>query len=222
MLGSSAAVDAAKPTSASSLTEPRLEGAVSDQKAMTRREWIALSGASFGNRILSAAPDRVPWYQDMRRCGQVNFNERDPVELNIEEWLDYWTSLKINALLLNGGGIEAFYPTGIPYHHKSQYLDGHDLFGDFARAARKRGLRVVARLDCNYAWEEAWNAHPEWFERNPDGSPVRHDQSTWLYKTCMYSTYFTKQMPAIIREINQLYDVDGFFTNGWPGADGPS
>ncbi len=25
-------------------------------------------------------------------------------------------------------------------------------------------------------------------------------------------------MPAIIGEVNSLYDVDGFFTNGWPSA----
>ena len=168
------------------------------------------------------APAGTPWYRTMRRCGQVNFNERDPIELNIGEWLDYWTSLKINALLLNAGGIVAFYPTRVPFHHKSQFLGDRDLFGDFAKAAKQRGIRVVARMDCNYAWEEAWKAHPEWFEQNGDGSPRRHDQSTWLYKTCMYSAYFTEQMPALIREINQLYDVDGFFTNGWPGAEGPS
>ena len=191
---------------------------------ISRRDMLALSGAALGNFVLAAPPgnENVPWYQTMRRCGQVNFNERDPIELNIDDWLDYWSSLKINALLLNGGGIVAFYPTRIAYHHKSQYLDDHDLFGDFAKAAKKRGIRVVARMDCNYAWEEAWKAHPEWFERRADGSPLRHDQSTWLYKTCMYSAYFTEQMPAIIREINSLYDVDGFFTNGWPGAEGPS
>ncbi|HVP48363.1 MAG TPA: alpha-amylase family protein [Bryobacteraceae bacterium] len=188
---------------------------------LSRREWLEVA---FGGVALAQAPagDAVPWYQTMRRCGQVNFNERDPIELNIDDWLDYWTSLKINALLLNAGGIVAFYPTRIPYHHKSPYLGNRDLFGDFAKAAKNRGIRVVARLDCNYAWQEAWTAHPEWFERNADGSPRRHEQSPELYKTCMYSAYFTEQMPAIIREVNQLYDVDGFFTNGWPGAEGPS
>ena len=191
---------------------------------ISRRELMILSGAALGRGMFAAqaAGEQVPWYQKMRRCGQVNFNERDPIELNIGDWLDYWTSLKIDALLLNAGGILAFYPTRIPYHHKSQFLGDRDLFGDFAKAAKARGIRVVARLDCNYAWEEAWKAHPEWFERNANGEPVRHDQSTWLYKTCMYSAYFTEQMPAIIREINALYDVDGFFTNGWPGAEGPS
>ena len=191
---------------------------------ISRRDLMILSGAALSRGILAtqAGTERIPWYQSMRRCGQVNFNERDPIELNIQDWLDYWASLKINALLLNAGGILAFYPTRVPYHHKSQYLGDRDLFGDFAKAAKARGIRVVARLDCNFAWEEAWKAHPEWFERNANSEPVRHDQSTWLYKTCMYSTYFTEQMPAIIREINGLYDVDGFFTNGWPGADEPS
>ncbi|HEV2231964.1 MAG TPA: alpha-amylase family protein, partial [Terriglobia bacterium] len=79
-------------------------------------------------------------------------------------------------------------------------------------------LRVVARMDCNLAYEEALQAHPEWFQRNRDGSPRKHNESPWLYHTCMFSTYFTSQMPAIYREINQRYPVDGFFTNGWPST----
>ena len=172
-------------------------------------------GADTGN-------GRTPWYQSMRRCGQTNFNDLDPQRLNIDEWVNYWTSLKLDALLLNAGGIVAFYPTKIPYHHRSEYLGSHDLFGDFTKAAKTRGIRVVARLDCNYAYEDAYKAHPEWFERRGDGQAVKHDESPWLYKTCMYSTYFTEQMPAIIREINSLYDVDGFFTNGWPSTGRPA
>jgi hypothetical protein len=38
----------------------------------------------------------------------------------------------------------------------------------------------------------------------------------------MYSSYFTEQMTAIIREINSHYDVDGFFTNGWPSTGRPA
>jgi hypothetical protein len=151
------------------------------------------------------ARSATPWYQNMRRCGQVNFNQQDPQKLDIAPWMDYWSSLKLDALLLNAGGIVAFYPTRIPYHHRSQFLGDRDLFGDFAKAAKARGMRVVARLDCNQAFEEALTAHPEWFRRQADGQPVRHAEAT-------------EQMTAIIREVNSLYDVDGFFTNGWPGA----
>lgn len=163
----------------------------------------------------------MPWYATMHRCGQTNFNERDPIELNIDWWVDYWLSLKLDALLLSAGGIMAFYPTKIPFQHRSQFLDGHDLFGDYTKAAKAKGIRVVARLDCNYVYEDAYKAHPEWVERRADGEPVTNPQSPWLYKTCMYSSYFTEQMPAIIREINSMYDVDGFFTNGWPSTNRP-
>jgi len=154
----------------------------------------------------------------MRRCGQLNLNERDPLTLDVASWIDYWSSLKLDALLLNGGGIVAFYPTDVPYHHRSEFLGSRDLFGELASATKARGMRLVARMDCNYAYEDALKAHPEWFERNRDGSPRPHNESTWLYKTCMFSPYFTAQMAAIYREINKRYPVDGFFTNGWPST----
>ncbi len=191
---------------------------------ITRRKAVrVLSATALATRLFGAVKDESSdaWYTSMRRCGQTNFNERDPLELDIEWWIDYWSSLKLDALLLNAGGIMAFYPTKIPYHHRSQFLGERDLFGDFAKAAKAAHMRVVARLDCNEVYEEAYKAHPEWVARTDAGKPVMNSESPWLYKTCMYSSYFTEQMPAIIHEINSLYDVDGFFTNGWPSTDGP-
>jgi hypothetical protein len=159
-----------------------------------------------------------PWYAVMRRCGQININERDALDMDVDAWIDYWSSLKVDALLLNGGGIVAYYPTEVPYHHRSEFLGSRDLFGELVAATRARGIRVVARMDCNYAYEPAVKAHPEWFEREKDGSLRPHGESTWLFKTCMFSPYFTEHMPAIYREINRRYQVDGFFTNGWPSA----
>ncbi|HEV2418477.1 MAG TPA: alpha-amylase family protein [Terriglobia bacterium] len=191
--------------------------------SITRRQFMAVSATSLvvasAGELLSQAPDQgKPWYATMRRCGQINFNETDPLTMDPDAWMDYWASLKVNAVLLNGGGIVAFYPTQTPYQHRSEFLGSRDLFGDMAAAARKRNLCVVARMDCNYAYQEALDAHPEWFERNQDGSVRREPECPWLFKTCMFSAYFTSQMPAIYREINQRYAPDGFFTNGWPST----
>ena len=103
-----------------------------------------------------------PWYATMRRCGQINFNERDPLNMDTEAWADYWASLKVDAVLLNGGGIVAFYPTQVPYHHRSEFLGTRDLFGEMVAATKKRGIRAVARMDCNLAYEEAlkWTSDP--------------------------------------------------------------
>ncbi len=193
---------------------------------ISRRKLIPVcAGAALESRIFGAPPAEdgaLPWYRKMRRCGQINYNYKDPLVLDIGYWLEYWTSLKLDAVLLNAGGGVAFYPTRVPYHHKSEFLGERDVFGDFSKAAKKAGIRVIARLDCNFSFEAAWKAHPEWFARRENGEPVWRRDNPGLYSTCMFSTYFSEQMTSIIREINDLYDVDGFFTNGWPGAGRPA
>src|SRR5256884_4048245 len=105
----------------------------------------------------------------MRRCGQLNFNERDPLTLDVAAWIDYWASLRVNALLVNGGGIMAFYPTEVPYHHRSGVLGTRDLFGEMAAAAPPRRIPGVARLGCHYSRGEAPRAAPEGVGPQPDG-----------------------------------------------------
>lgn len=195
---------------------------------MDRRSFLLLTASSVVAapklfHAAAAADDQgsTPWYASMRRCGQINYNEHDPLTMDPDAWGDYWASLKVDAVLLNGGGIMAFYPTEVPYHHRSQFLGTRDLFGEMVAAMKRRGMRAVARMDCNLAYEDALKDRPQWFERNPDGSPRPHGESPWLFATCMFSPYFSEQMPAIYREITQRYPVDGFFTNGWPSTGAP-
>jgi Hypothetical glycosyl hydrolase 6/Beta-galactosidase trimerisation domain len=196
---------------------------------LTRREAIsvmcAAAGAALAPNLLRATEElsnatAMPWYSTVRRCGAVQFNERDPLDMDIAWWIEYWTSLRVEALRLNAGGIMAFYPTVIPYHHRSRFLGDRDLFGEFTQAAKAKGIRVMARLDPNFVYEDASKAHPEWIARDRSGNPLQ--PMNGLYDTCMYSTYFTEQIPAILREIDSMYDVDGFFTNGFPGASRPA
>ncbi|HLJ14376.1 MAG TPA: hypothetical protein VKV15_07770, partial [Bryobacteraceae bacterium] len=180
-----------------------------------RRHFMALPGAALGASLL-AAESTVPWHQKIRRVGQINMTEHDPMALNVEEWADYWASLKVDAVLVSVTGILAFYPTTIPYFRRAKYLGDRDFFGDCCAAAKKRGIHVIGRMSPDLQWEEALQPHPEWFERDPDGNFVPHTEEPKLYRTCMYTTYFTEQIPAIMREVNSRYDVDGIFTNAWP------
>lgn len=192
---------------------------------LNRREFIAASAAASVTAIsadalsVSNRSQEKPWYSNLRLCGHLNFNEQDPLTMDVEAWTDYFVSLKVGALMPNGGGIVAFYPTEVPYHHRSQFLGSRDLFGESVAAARRHDLRVVARMDPNYAYEDAFKAHPEWFECNKDGSARRHAECPWLYKTCLFSPYFSEQIPAIYRELNSRYAPDAFYTNGWPGTE---
>jgi hypothetical protein len=201
---------------------------------LDRRQFLILSSvAALGGQILSVAETaaigatnpagespHIPWHQKIKRVGQVNMNERDPIELDVNAWADTWADLKVDAVLVSVTGMVAFYPTAIPFHRRTPFLGNRDFFGDCCSAAKKRGLRVIARFSPDLQWEEATRAHPEWFRRDQAGNFVPHTESPGLFNTCMFTSYFTEQTPAIMREINSRYDVDGLFTNAWPPLDG--
>ena len=105
----------------------------------------------------------IPWYKRVTRWGQTNITEKDPVNYDIGWWRNHWKNTHIQGVIINAGGIVAYYPTKIPLHYKAQYLQGRDLFGDLCRAAHEDGLVVFARMDSNRAHEDFYRAHPDWF-----------------------------------------------------------
>jgi hypothetical protein len=182
---------------------------------INRREFVTLPAAAVAGAMY-AAPSNVPWQRKVRRVGQINMTEHDPVALNVEEWADYWANLKVDAVLVSVTGILAFYQTKVPFHKKGKFLGDRDFFGDCCAAAKKRGLRVIARMSPDLNWEDAVKAHPEWFQHDAQGVVMHHTEDPRLFRTCMFTSYMTDYMTAIMREINSLYDVDAMFTNAWP------
>ncbi len=180
-----------------------------------RRRFMALPGALAAGSLVGKEA-AVSWHQTVRRVGQLNMTEHDPAVMNVEEWADYWASLKVNAVLISVTGILAFYPSEVPFHRRAKYLGNRDFFGECCSAAKKRGIRVIARMSPDLNWEDALKAHPEWFERDAEGKPRTTSDDARLFRTCMFTTYFTDYIPAIMREVNARYDIDGIFTNGWP------
>ena len=196
---------------------------------LDRRNFIAISSTAAAVSSIpglmpaeaKAAPagfgdGEIPWYQKIRRVGQVNMTEHDPVTMNVEEWADYWASLKTDAVLVSITGILAFYPSKVPFFRPAKFLGGRDFAGACIAAAKKRNMRVVARFSPDLNWTEVLKARPEWFKRDKQGNPIPSAQEPQLFETCMFTTYYTEHMPAIMREVNGRYPVDGIFTNAWP------
>ena len=183
-----------------------------------------LDGAESPNIKLASLPARTPrpeagsqpWQKHVRRVGQTNMTEHDPAVMDVEAWADYWHSAKVDVVFVSVTGILAFYPSKVPFHRHGKFLNNRDFFGECTAAAKKRGMRVVARMSPDLNWEDALRAHPEWAMRNKDDSAQHSGEEPRLFKTCMFSTYMDDYVPAIMREINSLYDVDCFYTNGWP------
>ena len=188
---------------------------------------LVRAGDSFGLRPSVAAADAgsaashlnaadVPWQKTLRRIGQTNFTEHDPAVFDIEGWADYWAGVKAGAVFISITGIVAFYPSKVPFHRHGKYLNGRDFTGELLEAAKKRGLRTVARYSPDLNWDDALAAHPEWFMRDEKGEPLTTPDDTRLFQTCMFSSYMTDYFPAVMREVNSRYDMDAHYTNGWP------
>jgi hypothetical protein len=153
----------------------------------------------------------------IHRVGQLNMTEHDPVALDVEAWADYWASLKVDVVLVSVTPASSrSTQTQVPFHRKGKYLGTRDFFGDCFAAAKKRGLKVIARMSPDLNWEDATRAHPEWFRRDAQDRIVVHEEDARLFRTCMFSTYMTDYVPAVMKEVLGLYDVDGVYTNAWP------
>ena len=189
---------------------------------MTRRGFITntiaatlMVSASGANAATSQAPTaRVPWYRRAYLWGQTNITERDPVRYDIAWWRAQWKRTRVQAVIINAGGIVAYYPSKFPLHHRAEFLNGRDLFGELTKAAHEDGLFVMARMDSNRTAEDFFKAHPDWFARNRAGEPYRADDK---YIACINSPYYDEYLPDVLREIIERSRPEGFTDNSWAG-----
>src|SRR5215469_3220735 len=156
----------------------------------------------------------APWYRRTMRWGQTNITELDPDQYDVEWWRGFWKRTETQGVVINAGGIVAYYPTKVPLHHQAEHLNGRDLCGTLRVAAHQDGLVVFARMDSSRAHEEFYHAHPDWFAVRDNGRPYESDG---LYTACINSPYYEEHLPAILREIIERYHPDGFTDNSWAG-----
>ena len=214
---------------------------------ISRRELAGLGGALVGLSVsgLSAqaragltrdqdTPGRQPWYQRVKRICQINITERDSREVDAEALAQYMADAKVQVAMLSITGVVAFYPTKVANLRQALFLNGRDLVGECVRALRGRGIRVVGRMSPDVISLEVDKVHPEWFRKSTPGprpavrpdlpgsasdrSDLNASDKIGFGPSCQFTSYFTEQIPRIMRECLSLYDLDGIYMNGWPNS----
>ena len=181
----------------------------------TRREFItAATAALVAVPAAAAATNQEPWYRRTVRWGQTNVTEKDPVRYDIPWWREFWKRTQVQGVVINAGGIIAYYPSKFPLQHRAEFLGDRDLYGDLAKAAHQDGLVVVARMDSNRTSEDFFQAHPDWFARDHAGKPYRAEDK---YITCVNSPYYDEYLPEVLTEIVERSHPEGFADNSWSG-----
>ncbi|WP_380879491.1 hypothetical protein ACFB49_22600 [Sphingomonas sp. DBB INV C78] len=157
--------------------------------------------------MTAGSPDK-DWWKKEYRILQTNLREidarQDPATIARDV-----RAFGANTLVSNVGGIVAFYPTRLPLHFRNRHMKG-DFAGKMIAAAHREGLSFVGRFDLSKAMKPVYDAHPDWFMRNRDGSAREYAGS---YQACPNGGWAQDYALRIIEEALRLYPLDGLFFN---------
>jgi len=178
---------------------------------MSQGPWGTLHGAD-------AVPPAPSWIDRPMRWAQLTLVENDPGNFDPDFWLGYFKRTLSDAACLSAGGCVAYYPSQVPFHHRSEWLGDRDPFGELVAGCRKLGMVVIARTDPHATYDDVRRAHPDWIAVDAEGKPRRHWASPEMWVTCALGPYNFQFMTAVKREIMSRYRVDGIFINRWDGS----
>ncbi len=167
---------------------------------------------------VTSAPNPAGWFDGPMRWSQLTLVEDDPVRYDPQFWLDFFQRTHSDAACLSAGGCVAYYPTTIPYHHRSAWMGDRDPFGELLAGCRTMNMRVIARTDPHSVLDDAAAAHPEWLAVDASGQPRQHWAAPHRWVTCALGPYNFHFMTEVHREIMSMYMVDGIFSNRWAGS----
>ena len=185
---------------------------------------VAVAGGKFSWPLRGAAaepvltPPKPSWVDRPMRWAQLTLVEDDPGRFDLAFWLDYFRRTRSDAVCLSAGGCVAYYPTQVPFHHRSQWLGDRDVFGELVAGCRKLGMVVIARTDPHATYNDVHQAHPDWIAVDAEGRPRRHWASPEMWITCALGPYNFEFMTEVKKEIMSRYRVDAIFINRWDGS----
>ena len=157
------------------------------------------------------------WFNRPMRWAQLTLVENDPGRFDPDFWLSYFKRIHADGTTLSAGGIVAYYPTDVPMHHRSTWLGNSDPFGYLVEGCRNMGMSVIARTDPHATWQNMYEAHPDWIAVTAKGEKRHHWANPELWVTCALGPYNFEFMTEVHKEIMEMYQPDGIFSNRWAG-----
>lgn len=148
------------------------------------------------------------WEKNNMRLIQNNIRDTD-AELDADKLIEILKDLSANTLMLNTGGLMAFYPTELEFQYKSPYLK-KDLVGEMLEKCHKNNIKYIARFDFSKAHYSIFKKHPEWFYKSKAGEAINYNE---MVHTCVNGYFQREYSLKIIEEVLKKYAVDGIFFN---------
>jgi hypothetical protein len=149
------------------------------------------------------------WKRNNLRVIQVNLPDYEAATLNPDSLVEDLVNYSANTVIINAGGIMAFYPTKLPFQYINSYMKPN-MLGDVVEKCHQKNIRVIVRFDFSRVHESIFQQHPDWCYISPAGERIIN---TNMYVVSINGPYVQQHAFEIVDEVLQLYPVDGIFLN---------
>ncbi len=149
------------------------------------------------------------WKRNNLRLIQMNLPDYEAATIDADTIVKDLLDFSANTLIINAGGIMAFYESKLDFHYLNPYMKPGEL-GRIVTRCHEQGIRVIVRFDFSRADESIFQKHPDWFYLSPTGKRI---VNTDKYVVSINAPYVQEKAFEIVAEVLDKYDVDGIFLN---------
>lgn len=155
-------------------------------------------------------PDSILWWKaNNLRVIQINLPAYEAATLDPDSLVADLMHYSANTLIINAGGIMAFYPTQLDYHFTNPYVK-EDMLGEVIAKCHENGIKVIVGFDFSRAHKSIFEMHPDWFYISSEGEHITNEDR---YTVSINAPYEQEQLFNIVEEVIELYPIDGVFIN---------
>lgn len=154
-------------------------------------------------------PDTLAWWKrNNLRVMQANLPAYE-AGLNADSLVNDLLSFSANTLIINAGGIMAFYPSKLENQYVNPYMK-ENMLKDVIQKCHENGIKVITRFDFSRAHESIFKKHPDWFYLSPKGERIINDN---MYVVSIDAPYEQEVLFQIVEEVIEQFPIDGIFIN---------
>jgi hypothetical protein len=151
---------------------------------------------------------------------QTVLRETDIINYDAKAVAAYMKKSNSNVIIVNAGGIVDFFHNETELPHFNPFMkEGQEILADICAECHKNGFYVITRVDFRGAQKYRYDAHPDWFAANADGSPRVSPQG--LYSPCYVGEYANGHAVRFIKNLMSKFPIDGIWENAVGFGTGP-
>lgn len=176
---------------------------------MNKKSLLSLIFLCFLSTITYSQTAKPWWKRNNLRVIQTNLPAYEAATLNPDSLVKDLIDHSANTLIINAGGIMAFYKTKLDFHYTNPYMK-EDMLAEVVKKCHQHNIKVIVRFDFSRVHESIFKAHPDWCYISPKNERIIN---TDMYVVSINAPYVQDKAFKIIEEVIDNFPIDGIFLN---------